>query len=165
MTIHRACLFLFLCLCLSVGCSRSKTISTPSGNVTVEENNKSGESAVTIKDNNGATLTINSAGTKIPDDYPKDVPVASGSKVMMAASVNNSTNNGSNLVLECTDNMDKLVSFYKKGLTDNGWKIEATISQDKMTMFTASKDKRALSVHIQEEEGKSTVTQTVGTKN
>jgi len=148
-----------------VGCSRSKTVSTPGGKVTVEDTGKAGESAVTIKGNNGETFTMNSAGGKLPDDYPKDVPVASGAKVVMAASVNNASNNGSNLVLESTDSMDKLLAFYKKGLADNGWKVEATISQEKMTMLTASKDKRALSVHIQEEEGKSTVTQTVGTKN
>jgi len=148
-----------------VGCSRSKTVSTHSGKVTVEETGKAGESAVTVKGNNGETLTINSSGAKLPDDYPKDVPVASGAKVVMAASVNNANNNGSNLVLESTDSLDKLLEFYKKGLADNGWKVEATISQEKMTMLTASKDKRALSVHIQEQEGKSTVTQTVGTRN
>ena len=147
------------------GCNRSKTVSTPGGKVTVEESGKEGESAVTIKGNHGETLTLNSAGAKLPDDYPKDVPVASGARIVMAASVNNSDNNGSNLVLESGDGMDKLLAFYTKGLTDNGWKIETTISQEKMTMLTASKEKRALSVHIQEDEGKSTITQTVGTRN
>ncbi|HUM05062.1 MAG TPA: hypothetical protein VLT90_06355 [Terriglobales bacterium] len=160
----RLFLITLVCITLTVGCSRSKTVSTPGGKVTVEEGGKSGESAVTITGNNGEKLTFNSAGAKLPDDYPKDVPVASGAKVVMSASVNNSNQNGSNLVLESSDNMDNLVSFYKKGLTDNGWKINATVTQDKMTMLAASKDTRAISVHIQQEEGKSTITQTVGTK-
>jgi hypothetical protein len=149
---------------LMAGCNRSKTVSTPSGDVKVEESGKAGQSTLTVTGKNGETMTINSEGSKLPDDYPKDVPVASGAKIVMATSVNNADNKGSSLVLESADSFDKTVAFYKKGLADNGWKIDATISGENMTMLTAAKDTRQLVVQIGESEGKCSVTQHLGIK-
>lgn len=146
------------------GCTRSKTVSTPSGDVKVEESGKSGQSTVTFTGKDGAKMTIAAEGTKLPDDYPKDVPVASGAKIVMATSVNNADNNGSSLVLESPDSCDKTVAFYKKALADNGWKSEATVAAETMTMFTATKDTRQLAVQITDSDGKCSVTQTVGKK-
>ena len=146
-----------------VGCNRSKTVSSPSGDVKVEETGKAGQSTVTFTGKNGESMTINSEGGKLPDDYPKDVPVASG-KIVMATSVNNADNKGSSLVLESADSLNKTVAFYKKGLADNGWKIDATISGENMTMLTADKDTRQLVLQIGESEGKCSVTQSLGVK-
>ena len=146
------------------GCKGSKTVSTPSGDVKVEESGKAGQSAVTFTGKNGETMTINSEGGKLPDDYPKDVPVASGAKIVMATSVNSADNKGSSLILESADSFDKTVAFYKKGLADHGWKIDATISGENMTMLTAAKDTRQLVVQIGESEGKCSVTQSLGIK-
>jgi hypothetical protein len=154
---------IFLVL-LVPGCSRSKTVSTPNGDVKVEESGKAGQSAVTVTGKNGETMTINSEGSKLPDDYPKDVPVASGAKIVMATSVNNADNKGSSLVLESADSFDKTVAFYKKGLADNGWNVDATILGEKMTILTAAKDSRQLVVQIGESEGKCSVTQSLGVK-
>jgi hypothetical protein len=148
---------------LMVGCNRSKTVSSPSGDVKVEETGKAGQSTVTFTGKNGESMTINSEGGKLPDDYPKDVPVASG-KIVMATSVNNADNRSSSLVLESADNLNKTVAFYKKGLADNGWKIDATISGENMTMLTADKDTRQLVLQIGESEGKCSVTQSLGVK-
>jgi hypothetical protein len=156
---------LSLTLLAAAGCSRSKTYSTPGGSVTVNDNGKTGQSAVTITGNNGEKMTINSEGTKLPDDYPKDVPVASGAKIVMATSVDNKTTKGSHLVLESTDSLDKITDFYKKGLADNGWKVNATLTQPQMTIITAAKDNRELSLSVQQADGKSTITQSVATKN
>src|SRR5258705_8197923 len=108
------------------GCKGSKSVSTPSGDVKVEESGKAGQSKVTVTGKNGESMTINSEGGKLPDDYPKDVPVASGAKIVMATSVNTADNKGATLILESADSLDKAVAFYKKGLADNGWKTEAT---------------------------------------
>lgn len=158
--------FFVLCLGLAVlaGCSRSKTISTPSGDVKVEESGKSGQSTVTFTGKEGEKLTINSEGGKVPEDYPKDVPVASGAKVLMSTSANNAGQSGTSLVLESADSHDKVLAFYKKGLVDNGWKIETTISQPNVTIIAASKDKRNLSLQIGESDGKTSITQVVASK-
>jgi hypothetical protein len=149
---------------LLAGCNRSKTVSTPGGDVKVEESGKAGQSTVTFTGKNGESMTINSEGSKLPDDYPKDVPVASGAKIVMATSVNNADNKGSSLVLESADSFDKTVAFYKKGLADQGWKIDATIAAENMTMFTAAKDTRQLAIQIGQSDGKCSVTQTLGVK-
>jgi hypothetical protein len=149
---------------LLAACNRSKTVSTPGGDVKVEESGKAGQSKVTFTGKNGESMTINSEGGKLPDDYPKDVPVASGAKIVMATSVNNAENKGSSLVLESADSFDNTVAFYKKGLADNGWKVDATIAAEKMTMLTAAKDTRQLVVQIGESEGKTSVTQHLGVK-
>ena len=165
MTTYRVILLCLLSLAVLAGCNRSKTISTPSGNVKVEESGKGGQSTVTFTGKEGEKLTFNSEGGKIPDDYPKDVPVAAGAKVMMATTATNAGNFGSSLVLESSDSHDKVLAFYKKGLADNGWKIETTIAQANMTIIAATKDKRSLSLQIGESEGKTSITQIVGTKN
>ena len=159
---HRIVVIFFALLV--AGCNRSKTVSTPGGDVKVEESGKAGQSTVTVTGKNGETMTINSEGSKLPDDYPKDVPVASGAKIVMATSVNNADNKGSSLVLESADSFDKTVAFYKKGLADHGWKIDATIAGENMTMLTAAKDTRQLVVQIGESEGKCSVTQHLNVK-
>ena len=73
-------------------------------------------------------------------------------------------NKGSSLVLESADSFDKTVAFYKKGLADHGWKIDATIAGENMTMLTAAKDTRQLVVQIGESEGKCSVTQHLNVK-
>lgn len=146
------------------GCNRSKTVSTSNGDVKVEETGKDGQAKLTFTGKNGESMTINSEGSKLPDDYPKDVPVAGGAKIVMATSVNNADNKGSSLILEAADNFDKTVAFYKKGLTDNGWKTDATISAENMTMLTASKDTRQLVIQIGQSDGKTSVTQSLGVK-
>lgn len=164
MNTQKAFLFGLLSLALGIGCSRSKTIATPNGDVRVEENGKSGQSTVTFTGKEGEKLTISSEGGKVPEDYPKDVPVVSGARVVMSTSTSNAGQSGTSLVLESTDSQDKVLAFYKKGLADNGWKLETTISQPDITIIAASKDKRNLSLQIGSSEGKTSVTQVVAAK-
>lgn len=156
---------LSLVLLFVAGCNRSKTYSTPEGSVTVHDSGKAGQSAVTITGRNGEKMTIDSEGTKLPDDYPKDVPVASGAKIVMATSVDDKTTHGSHLVLESTDSLEHVLAFYKKGIADNGWKINTSISQPQVTIIAAEKDTRELSLSLQQSDGKCTVTQSVAAKN
>ncbi len=73
MFIHR--IVVISLVLLMAGCNRSKTVSNSNGNVKVEESGKDGQSKVTVTGKNGESMTINSEGGKLPDDYPKDVPV------------------------------------------------------------------------------------------
>ena len=147
---------------LLAACCRSKTVSTPNGDVKVEESGK--QSTVTFTGKDGEKMTIASEGTKLPDDYPKDVPVVSGAKIVMATSANTADSSGFSLILESADSFDKTVAFYKKAIADNGWKSDATVAAEKMTMLSATKDTRQMVVQIGESDGKCSVTQTVGKK-
>jgi len=152
---------LFFCL---AACNRSKTVSTSNGEVKVEESGKPGQSTLTFTDNKGAKVVIASEGSKLPDDYPKDVPVVAGAKVVMSSSAGTAQGTQSSLVLESPDSFDKTVAFYKKAIEDNGWKSDATVSADKMTMISATKDTRHLVVQVTDADGKASVTQSIGSK-
>src|SRR5947209_6613944 len=74
-----------LMLIIAAGaCRRSATYSTKDGTVTVQEHGKDAGS-MTFTGKNGEKVAINMDGGKVPDDYPKDVPIYQG-KVVMANS-------------------------------------------------------------------------------
>ncbi|MGA3043927.1 MAG: hypothetical protein ABSF54_24395, partial [Bryobacteraceae bacterium] len=99
---------------------------------------------------------------KVPDDYPKDVPIYNPAKVVMSQSA--SDKNARNLMLESPDASDKIVDFYKKGLEGNGWKTESTMATAQLTMLTATKDKREVVLQITDAGDKRGVMQVVSDK-
>jgi hypothetical protein len=132
-------------LCAGAACSRTHTYTTSDGKVSYQEKGKdAGTVIVTGKDGNSATVSFNQ--NKLPGDYPKDVPIYSPSKVLMAQSA--SDKNAHSLMLESPDAADKIVDFYKKGLDSNGWKTESTTAIAQLTMLTATKDQRELTLQI-----------------
>ena len=144
-------------------CTKSSTYATKDGSVTVEQKGKDLNS-MTFTGKDGQKVTMDLGGSaKIPADYPKDVPVYDGAKVIMAQSA--TEKNMHNLVLESTDPPDKIADFYKKGLESNGWKIEGTMNMGDINMFTAVKDKRQAVVQIGKGDGdKRTITQILSDK-
>ena len=140
----------------SGACSRSRTYTSRDGSVTVEQKGKDAGS-MTFTGKNGETVAITMNGGKVPDDYPKDVPLYEGTKVIMSNTA--SEKHAKHLVLESTDPADKIAEYYKKGLESNGWKIEGTMNMGEMNMFTASKENRQLVVQIANSADKRTITQ------
>ena len=142
-------------------CSRSQTYTSKDGSVTVEQKGKDGGS-MTFKGKNGETVAITMDGGKIPDDYPKDVPLYEGTKVIMANAA--SEKHAKHLVLESKDAVDKIVDYYKKGLDSNGWKVEGTMNMGEMNMFTATKENRQLVIQIANGPDKRSITQILSDK-
>lgn len=148
-------------LCAGAACSRTHTITTSNGKVSYREKGKdAGTVTVTGKDGKTATLSFNQ--NKVPDDYPKDVPIYSPAKVVMSQSA--SDKNARNLMLEASDGADKIGDFYKKGLESNGWKTETTMNTGQLTMYTATKDQRSLTLQITDSGNKRNVMQVVADK-
>ncbi len=85
---------------LIAGCSRSATYVTPDGKVVVQQGGKPGQGQMTITGKDGSRMTMNAQGGKLPDDFPKDVPVPPNAKIVMSTSVNNAQTQGANLMLE-----------------------------------------------------------------
>jgi len=146
---------------LMVACSRSRTYTSKDGSVTVEQKGKDA-SSMTFTGKNGETVAINMNGGKVPDDYPKDVPLYEGTKVIMSNSA--SEKHARHLMLESKDPADKIAEYYKKGLDSNGWKTEGTMNMGEMNMFTASKDNRQLVVQISNSADKRTISQVLSDK-
>jgi len=142
-------------------CSRTHTVTTSDGKVSVEQSGKDA-SRITVAGKDGKTATLSFNENKVPDDYPKDVPIYTPSKVVMAQSV--SDQNARNLMLESPDTADSIVAFYKKGLEGNGWKTESTMSTAQMTIVSATKDRREVVLQISDGGAKRNVMQVVSDK-
>lgn len=150
------------CLLFGAACSRSHTVTTKDGKVTYQEKGKdAGSVTVTGKDGKTATLSYNQG--KLPDDYPKDVPVYSGAKVVMAQSY--SEKNARNLMLETADSANQVADFYKKELERNGWTTETTVSTPAMNMLGASKAGKQVSIQISDSGGKRSIVQILADKD
>jgi hypothetical protein len=142
--------------------SPRRPVATADGKVSYQDKGKdAGTVTVTGKDGKTATLSFNQ--NKVPDDYPKDVPIYSPSRVVMSQSV--SDKNARNLMLESTDASDKIVDFYKKGLDGNGWKTESTMTTAQLTILTSSKDQRQVVLQITDGGAKRSVMQVVSDKH
>jgi hypothetical protein len=137
------------------GCNR-KSISTPDGKVTYEDKGKDA-GAITVTGKDGQKVTMDYGSGKIPDDYPKDIPVYKNAKVIMSQTV--SEKNGRNLVLESSDDIAAIAAFYKKEFEAGGWKVEATIATGEMHMLSGAKEKRKLVVQIMASGDKRTISQ------
>lgn len=155
--------WLAACLLLLFGaaCSRSHTFIASDGKVSVQDKGK-GASSLTVTDKDGKTATMSFNENKVPGDYPKDVPVYSPSKVVLSQSL--SDQNGHNLMLESEDGAEKIADFYKKGLDTNGWKTESTMTTPQMTILTATKEKRQVTLQIADGGQKRSVMQVVADK-
>ena len=103
------------------GGSDSKTIETKDGKVTV---NKKGNS-VTIEGENGAKATF--GGTKVPDNFPSEVPLPKGLKLKSAAGGTQGTKTFFSLGYELgSKSPDDVVAAYKTQLEDAGFTINGT---------------------------------------
>jgi hypothetical protein len=153
-------LLVLLALCCAA-CSKSTVYSGKDGSVTVEQKGTDG-SIVKFTDKNGQSVTVNSAGGQVPADYPKDVPVYPGAKVVTTQSA--SQKHMINLIMETQDEVAAIADFYKKGLESNGWKIDNTMTSDQMSAFNAIKDNRQAVLQILNNDGKRTINQVVADK-
>jgi hypothetical protein len=85
-------------------------------------------------------------GVKLPDDFPKDVPLYPGATVSMSGR----QKQGTMVMFTSGDDRRKIASFYEAKLKENGWKIETSANIGEGSMFGAKKEKRQLSVGINE---------------
>lgn len=86
-----------------------------------------------------------STGGQLPSDWPSDVPVYGGAKVLYSASSNPSTGSaGSYLALQSSDAPDKVSEFYKRELAAKGWTITNTATVNGGIYLAAEKGDREL---------------------
>ncbi|HOF40605.1 MAG TPA: hypothetical protein PLD73_11060 [Candidatus Hydrogenedentes bacterium] len=106
----------------------------------------------TMTSDNGAVSFATGEAAKIPDDFPKDVPLYKGAQLV---SVHRDANAGmTSLAATSGDPASTVAEFYKKQAEANGWTQETVFSQsDSMHMMSYEKDSRELSVVIAGEGG------------
>ena len=151
------CALALISLC---ACSRSRTITTNDGSVTVTDTGKD-QASVKVNGKDGQTSVEMNSGKAITD-YPSEVPLYSGKTVL---DVKSAEKHARSLSIQSSDSADKISNFYKAGLESKGWKTDSSIAAGPMTMFTASKDTRELVIQIMSAEGKTTIMQHLGDKH
>jgi hypothetical protein len=103
------------------------------------------EESATITSEGGRTTMTAGAAAKIPDDFPKDVPLYEKMKVM--AVQQDSASGAISVTAQSQDSLAKIAEFYKKGAESNGWAQESDMSQGgAMHMLAYSKGNRNLNL-------------------
>ncbi|MEE3330999.1 MAG: hypothetical protein VX246_09030 [Myxococcota bacterium] len=84
-------------------------------------------------------------GIELPSDFPVDIPIYPGSVPMQHVS---SATSGTMTVFETDESPDSTRRHLSNALTNEGWSIVADMSDEGLTMMTAKKDGREISVSI-----------------
>ena len=164
-----ACVMVVLAL-VGVGCGKAKqavgdkatelaieSAAKPEGkNVDVKVNSSSGSVQMTQTTDGGKTTAAYGEGTKMPADWPKDIPVPDGLALVTAQST---PEQGQFMITGTTAQpLDKVVAFIKEKIPAQGWKVETTMAvpgQTDTTIF--KKDDRNLNVTANVEDGKTAI--------
>jgi hypothetical protein len=136
------------------------------GRVVEGDDNKPAVGKVETKSRQvGGPATNSSTGAaKMPEDFPKDIPVYSGATPIIDQAVKN----GRTLQLKTSDAADKVTAFYKEKLKAEGWKQASESSSQSpkqgITLLSNTKDNRTLSVVISQDDEGTSLTLSVSTK-
>ena len=82
---------------------------------------------------------------ELPSDFPADIPIYPGSVPMQHVS---SATSGTMTVFETNESPDSTRRHLSNALTNEGWSIVSDMSDEGLTMMTAEKDGREISVSI-----------------
>jgi hypothetical protein len=123
MWIHRLSLLLFTAT-LALACGGDeKTIETEGGTFTIETEDGgvriSGE-----EEGVGEVTGLFGENAKIPDGFPKDVPVYPDATVVAGMA----GGEGGVVTLKTGDDPDEIVAFYREELRSGGWSLEGEMN-------------------------------------
>ena len=123
------------------------SIKAKDGSENVNVDMKSDGNSFSIKTQDGVVLGGENA--KIPDSFPKDVPVFPGAKPTLVTT--DTKSEMFSVSLTTADTFENVGTYYKKELAANGWKEEQTMTQSgdqPMQMLTYTKENRSVMVTI-----------------
>lgn len=111
------------------------------------------EDSGTITTADGTSEITMGKGAKMPDDFPKDVPVYKNATIQMAGQ--EAAQGMMTVSMTCPDAFDKVVNFYEEQASAQGWHEQMSMNQGgTMQMLSYSKDDRILNVTVsQTDEG------------
>ncbi len=118
-----------------------------------------GES-MTITGPDGVTTFRSDGSGGIPDDFPTDIFVPPGAKVISSMSYPG----GANLTLESAESSASVIEAYAENMQAKGWKRESLMDMGEMAMVTYSKENRTASLIVQSEGGPTTINLTVASE-
>jgi len=126
-----------------VGCSRSKTIKTDEGEITVDEK---GESlTMKFKGDEGQDINIKIGKDELPKNLPDDIPIYKPSKVATSQIMGEK-----NMMLNLTtdDDASTVTKFYEQKLKEKGWTIGQVMNFGPAMIMNSTKGNKELNVTI-----------------
>ena len=141
---------------LSACGGKKKTITSDDGSTTVELDEKKGNFTVRSKDGK-VDYTINSGpGAKIPDDFPRDIPIYKNARVNAGMSMAGSKT----VILEMSDPGATVMEFYTDSLKADGWEQKTEMNTGPMMVKNFEKGTRRVSINVMSDpqSGKTTAT-------
>ena len=167
--LHISLVIILACFTLSA-CSREKSIETPQGKVTVKEKGgkfevknenedvtvegDENQGQVKIKTKDGESI-ISYNKNKLPDNFPKDIPVYSPAQVQMTQIMEN----GKNVMasLNTDDDPGKVIQFYKKAFSQAGWEVKGEMNMGNTSLLQGEKGAKELNVTVNREQEKTVI--------
>ncbi len=152
MWIHHLILLLFA-VTLALACGGDeKTIETEEGTFTIETDDGgvriSGE-----EEGVGEVTGLFGENAKIPDGFPKDVPVYPDATVVAGMAAGE----GGMVTLQTGDDPDEIVAFYREELKSEGWSLEGEMNLGGQRILPIEKGGRSGAVQISREGGDTTI--------
>lgn len=110
----------------------------------VDLNSKDG--SLTFKDNETGNTVAWGADVKLPDDFPKELPVYPNAKIVAAAVDRSDANNASTYVLSVTDAPKVAVAWYETELKKAGWTVKTTMTMESLESRVFAKGEAQINV-------------------
>jgi hypothetical protein len=115
---------------------------------------------VTVKSADGSVY-VGGEGVKLPDDFPKDIPIYPGSKIVSAVSAARTETSGHMATFQTSDAPEKIAAFYKSKFSAWQVKMEMASGGGKVLLLQSADGKRSITVVANPSGGLTTVTLTV----
>ena len=115
---------------------------------------------VTVETKDGSATYAVGGDVKLPNDFPKDVFVYGGAKVLTSMS----TPQGTHLTLQTKDSADKVISAMKREMTAAGWKEESSMNQTGVSMLSYKKSERTAAVVVMTADNQTTIQLTISSE-
>jgi hypothetical protein len=96
------------------------------------------------------TVAGGNASVALPDTFPKDVPIMPGGSVKSAIKTADVTS----VSMTTSASPQEAAKYYQESLATQGWKVDHTMAVGNVTMLTAAKEKRQVSLQIGTSDGK-----------
>jgi hypothetical protein len=100
------------------------------------------EGKLTMETKEGSATYAVGGDVKLPGDFPKDVFVYGGAKIVSSMTMPK----GCHLTLQTKDSADKVINAYKREMTTADWKEESSMNQSGVSMLSYKKSDRTAAV-------------------
>lgn len=125
----------------------------------------SSDQSMKVTTTQGTAVFAGKAGTTLPADFPKDIPIYPGVKITGAVSSTAPGSPGYMLTMETSDTTGKVADFYRAKLS--GWKrlLDMTSGAGHMLVLESPEGKESLTLIVSQSGGRTAISLTVGEKH